>query len=162
MITPSHNKTWERIRMNKQKLGMPLCVAAILALAIGTIGAADAPQQVPVSDLGPKFVLVGELSQPLGTFMTIEGTPHQGPAKMSNPFDVDTINGIKLAKPVLVELQSSKNLPQNARSALRGYETGGMNSSPVDPLHKDGPGPQQPYHFATWFVVTDVQQPAMK
>ena len=133
---------------------------ALAVLALCLTGAESGPQRISVVELRSKFILIGQLEQRLGTFMNIEGKVHAEPIKMASPFDVDTVDGVKLAKPLVIEVQWLRPIPADTRCVLRGYETGGMSGAPYDPLGKNQREPAFVYQFATWFVVTEVKEPA--
>ncbi len=120
-------------------------------------------RQVSVGELLSGDVqVVGSLGQPLGTFITIEGTkPKVAAMADPNPISVDTIGGKKLATPVELNVREAKEFSPGVRYLLRGYETGGMTSVPIDPAKPDDAiGQQQPYQLAVWFEATQVKQPA--
>lgn len=140
--------------------GKILSTLTIVAAAWCLTGADSGPQNIPIADLNGKVTLIGQLGKPLGTYMNIEGTPHTQSVKMGDPFDVDTVDGVKLPAPVLIEIRGVKNIPPGTRCVFRGYETGTMGSTPQDPLHPDFPGAQGAYRFYNWFVLTQTIQPA--
>jgi len=110
--------------------------------------AADAPKEVNWNEI----TVIGKLGKPLGTYLTIQGVPADRPLMMSNPLVVDTIDGVTLGKPILVEVKT--DIPFKGRNIvrLRGYEDGGMVSTPMDPEDKNADMPQAPYGFRVWFV----------
>jgi hypothetical protein len=131
-------------------------LAAVVVIALPLIGADTVMQHVPVKDIGTKFIIEGELGKPLGTFLNIEGVKHPGPLKGS-AFDVDTIDGVKIEKPLIIGIQGDTEMDAGVRYTLRGYESGAMESSPMDPLKQYSSQPQQSYHFAHWFQVTETK-----
>lgn len=72
----------------------------------------------------------GLLANELGTYLKIEGVLYDGSGKAeSNSMVVDTVNGTKLDKPVIV-LVKNMRLPAKKRCVLRGYELGEMIGRP--------------------------------
>jgi hypothetical protein len=133
----------------------------ITLLGILLMGADAGGQKVSVADVQTgRVALAGHLGSPLGTFVNIEGTREERPIKSANPMRVDTVDGKRLATPVVLEIQGVKELPKGERCVLRGYETGTMAGSPLDPLVNYTSVPQQNYHLAVWFEVTEVKEPA--
>ena len=137
-----------------------IACAVLVAVGLCLSGADADAQKVPVDGLGTKFVLMGRLEKPLGTFMTIEGQKGQPVEQGGDTVEVDVIDGVKLAKPVTIEFRGGR-VPGEGRVILRGYETGSMAGVPVDPLRKETPsmGKRIPYQFVKWFQITDDKQP---
>jgi hypothetical protein len=144
----------------KGYLGTGILVAIAIACCALLAGAGDEKRvEVPAVEIGSKYVLIGQLGKPLGSFVTIEGTVPQNPRmKVAYPLTVDTVDGVKLTEPVVVET-NVKALPATGRCVLRGYESGGMVGEPV---REDGKtsGAQAVFHFAVWFKATEVKAPA--
>jgi hypothetical protein len=132
---------------------LSIATVGLAALICIGVGAGDEPKQVTVEQLNDSVTIIGSLGQPLGTYIKIEGNIPDQPILMANPLAVDTVNGKKLDKPILIEIHTSDQFKKNVRYQFRGYETGGMVSTPTDPEdHSGNPGPQVIYHFAVWFV----------
>ncbi len=140
----------------------PALLLASLVTAVLLAGAAPDPQtKVPVTEVGSKFVLVGQITdQPLGTFMTVEGVADREWMGAGWPVVVDTVDGKKLAKSVRVGVMHTPRLTQGTRYVLRGFESCGMGGTPADPQAGNGEMVQQPLGFRSWFEVTRMEQPA--
>jgi hypothetical protein len=95
--------------------------------------------------------IIGSLGKPLGTYIRIEGVVPDKEIMMSNPIEVRKVNGVELSSPVLIEMHCEGKLEKGKHYVFRGYESGGMVSSPDDPENRSAGQPQQPYHFAVWF-----------
>jgi hypothetical protein len=111
--------------------------------------------------LAPRKIPLGKLGRPVGTALTIEGV-RQKHGKFAGGFlVVDTVNDQKLAKPVSILIQNSKNLlPADTRCVFEGYETGSMAGEPPA-LRK---GRLESTHQVNWqfwrtFVITSVIEP---
>jgi hypothetical protein len=140
-----------------RKIALTGSAAALLMACALLGGAADnTPVEVRSKNIGSKYVIVGALGKPLGTYVTVSGV-HDPRPLMASPFLVDTIDGQKLHGTVLLEVQGEVKELAEGRYVFRGYENGGMSGTPVEPDYK-GPLPQKAYHFATWFVVTQVKE----
>jgi len=134
---------------------------AAVVLACGLLAGAgeDKRVEVPAKEIGGKFVIVGDLGKPLGTFMTIGGVGGKPMMMDGAPFLADALDGQKLHGTILIGVRRGAEIKEGGRYVLRGYEDGGMISSPVEAGSTDIP--QTNYHFSTWFVVTAVkEQPA--
>jgi hypothetical protein len=134
-----------------------LILLTVISLAVVSIGADDPITRVNSDDVGIRVQIIGELGQPLGTFLRIEGRPPAHPGMLANPLLVEKVDGKQLEKPFLIETQRAEKFVAGRSYSLAGYENGAMNSEPEEALIKAGlakPGDvQQPYRFATWFVV---------
>ena len=140
-------------------------IAAVVMAMTATflLGADAGPQQVPVAEIGAKYVLVGQLEQPIGHFMTIEGVAQREWMGTGWPVTVDTVDGKKLLKAVIIGVTKPARLVEGTRYVLRGYEAVGMGGTPDDPqLRQAGQESmvQQPLGFRNWFEVTEIKQPA--
>jgi hypothetical protein len=135
----------------KAKLRRACGVSAIAVVFLFLIGA-DEKKQVNWSDLNRGTDIIGSLGKRLGTYVTISGKATGKPVMMSNPLEVDHVNGVELTAPVLIEIECEQKLKAGESYRLRGYETGAMVSTPTDAQNPSAPGPQVDYHFAVWFV----------
>jgi len=133
-----------------------VCGTMIVAMGLLALLGADGRKQVTVAELQNGTDIIGSLGKRLGTYVKIEGKAPVKTGMLSKPLEVDMIDGKKLDPPVLIEIQTGKELQGGDRYSFRGYETGAMNSMPKDP---DDPRhePQQIYSFAVWFVSRDVK-----
>jgi len=117
-------------------------------------------RQVPAGDLlSGNVILIGSLGNPLGRYVTIEGTKPAKALMMANPMEIDAVDGKVLAAPILMEIHGAAGLPEGTRCILHGYETGALVSTPDDPAVKGAPAPQASYRFAVWFEVTEIKSP---
>ena len=149
--------------MKLKFLSIPAVALMLVALSASAQPANDpAKQSVTASDIGRRVIIIGDLNKPLGTYLTIEGVRPERGGMRNNPLEVDTIDGKKLDKPVIVDVRGTQQLPKEGRIVLRGYETGAMAGIPLDPLVKyDNDNlPQAIYHFALMFTATEIKQPA--
>jgi hypothetical protein len=111
--------------------------------------------QVPVGEVGGRYVLVGQLGHPIGTYLTLEGTT---PAVAKDArLLVDTVDGRRLSRPVSVELRQARGLPANGRVVLRGFEDCGMIGSRFDPADAPGGEPQAHFRFDSWIEVFSIK-----
>jgi hypothetical protein len=143
--------------------GKLLAVLSLVVLVVGLTGADALPQQVPVAEIGSKYVLMGQLGQPIGGFMTIEGVAQREWMGMGWPVAVDTVDGKKWGKAVIIGVMKPVRLVEGTRYVLRGYEAVGMSGTPEDPQRRQagqGNMVQQPLGFRNWFEVTEVKEPA--
>ena len=133
------------------------CGAAILVLAIIAMtltGAEPARQEIKVDEIGTQALLVGQLGKPLGTFVTISGTKDKDWMRVGQPMIVDTVDGKKLDKSVMVAVDGAPPMTKGSRYSLRGYENCGMRGSPTDPEDGDASQVQQTFYFTSWFQMT--------
>lgn len=72
----------------------------------------------------------GFLHETLGVYLTIEGQLYDGGGKVeSNSLVVDTVDGRKLKKPLVIRVANVR-LPPKTRCVLKGYELGSMIGRP--------------------------------
>ena len=136
-------------------IGFLLITVSLRALA-GDINGAD---------LRPGNTL-GRLGKHFGERQVISGAPTNG-IMIPNPLAVLEANGKTLENPVILEVQGHQLHP-GAHYKFEGYESGGFRSVPewVAPPRKSptggyiDPGPQQPFQFYEFFIVTKVLEPA--
>ena len=84
--------------------------------------AAEASTKIPLQPRQPG----GNLSNNLGTYLTIEGVLYDCNGKVeSNSIVVDTVNGKRLEEPVLILIKNVR-LPGKERCVLKGNELGAM------------------------------------
>lgn len=67
-------------------------------------------------------VPVGSLGFPVGSYLTVEGVEAER-MLLGCPLRVDTVNGVKLAEPVILSIQNIDALPKDGRVVLKGYES---------------------------------------
>src|SRR5205809_575283 len=91
--------------------------------------------------------IIGSLGKPLGTYIRTEGVVPDKSSMMASPFEVRKVNGVELSAPVLIEMHCEGKLGKGKHYVFRGYETGGMVSTPTDPEDRSAGQPQQSYHF---------------
>jgi hypothetical protein len=84
----------------------------------------------------------GVLGHELGTYLTIEGVKAEGVKIETNTLLVDTVNGKKLDKPVLIgvrlcdfnatryDIEVNHLMPLKVRCVYKGFESGGMIGIP--------------------------------
>lgn len=72
----------------------------------------------------------GLLGDQLGTYVTIEGVPAEGPKVETGTLLVDTVDGKKLDKPIPLLIHNLHRLPSGQRYVLKGYESGAMIGRP--------------------------------
>jgi hypothetical protein len=125
---------------------LSLCIAVLLC-CFGSFVNADESKDVKWDEAH----IIGSLGKPLGTWMRIEGNVPKEPIMMANPLEVHKVNGVELSTPVLIELHCDGKLEKGKSYTFRGYESGGMVSSPDDPENPSAGSPQQTYHFGVWF-----------
>ncbi len=98
-------------------------------------------------------VPLGIAGLPIGTYITVEGTPRQ--SKYYN-FEVDVINGKKLNETRYLAVESKLELPwkNGERYVLKGYETMQMIGSPpaLAEAAKEMGQPVPPLTSAGWQV----------
>ena len=117
----------------------------------------------------------GLLSDELGTYHTIEGVKAEGPKL--DTLAVDTVDGKKLAKPILLRVEGAYiadynlrpvrlDLPAKQRCVFKGFETGGMGGAPPAVYEaakeqgwKDLPMNQTGWGWTPYFVVLVVVEP---
>ena len=88
--------------------------------------AKEAAQQLPLTPRQPG----GFIKEQLGIYLTIEGVLYDGNGKVeSNSLVVDTVDGKKLEKPILILVRNVR-LPAKTRCILKGYELGAMIGRP--------------------------------
>jgi hypothetical protein len=151
--------TERRTDMTRRVKSTMLLTGTIVPLLFAA--AAPEPKSISVQELlFGKATITGFLGVPLGTYVTIEGTRPDQLMKIRNAMTVDTLDGKKLAAPVTIEIDGVEELPAGTRCIFRGYETGAMVSSPIDPLAKRDSVPQQNFHFSSWFDAIQIKQPA--
>ncbi len=88
--------------------------------------AKEAAQQLPLTPRQPG----GFIKEQLGIYLSIEGVLYDGNGKVeSNSLVVDTVDGKKLDKPLLILVRNVR-LPAKTRCILKGYELGAMIGRP--------------------------------
>jgi hypothetical protein len=110
-------------------------VAMIFILAGGDSSIVYAQQRPDVADVAQQMTLKprqpgGFFKDQLGTYLSIEGVLYDGGGKVeSNSLVVDTVDGKKLDKPLLIVVKNVR-LPAKTRCVLKGYELGEMIGRP--------------------------------
>ncbi len=134
-----------------RSMSILICGAAIVAVGLLSQLGADDQKQLAWDQVNGSTKIIGALGKPLGMFMRIDGKAREGDMSITNPLEVDAIDGKKLEKSVLVSMRG-EDLRPGVVYHFRGYESGAMNSAPKDP-ESHGVGPQQPYRFCVWFEI---------
>ena len=104
----------------------------------------------------------GRLGYLLGTYLTIEGVRVDKGKTGSRTLSVDTVNGRKLSNrpKIWIENAEFQDLPPGTRCVFKGYESGKMIGVPHWTLEpENSPGPQAPWQFQRYFIVTSVVEP---
>jgi hypothetical protein len=148
--------------MTRSSIGFGCLLATLIgAAAFAQVGAAGVQQRISVSDVhGGKVQLVGKLGNRIGEFVTVEGGVPAEMLMMDSPVMIDTVDGKKLDKPVLITVRGTKGLTRGSRVAFRGYENCGMTGMAVDPQRPSDRMPQQLFGFDSWFEATSTIEPA--
>jgi hypothetical protein len=148
--------------------GMAWCFAG--ALWADDDEVAPVQNQVPVDEIGARFILMGRLGKPLGTMMTVTGKwgyPDKAVKDYSLRFTVSQVNAKRLDKPVVFNVAQIKAVSQDGKDAipkydahksldgvswtLRAYETGRFQGIPNEYWIERGSGrPASPYWFRTF------------
>lgn len=146
-------------------------VIVALGILIQTPCFAEDAQQVPVSELGRKFTLIGRLGLPLGTVATISGVIVDAEFKGEGDHVLSVQRIDKLASQERLRIEVSEYFNKWGREAseghslpglvkgdtyeLEGYETGGYDeSAPIEAYRKaDIILAKRSFGFRTWFVV---------
>ena len=147
-----------------------ICVAASLAAVC--FGAESEPQNIPLSDVGRGFRLVGKLHVPLGDVVTLKGVVVQGPWKGDEGgfnLRVQSIQGRATQEDIQTVIrpfyykwgekdEQGNQLPElkvGSTYEMEGYSTGGYAGIPGEVLKRKQWNIQQSgYHFREEFVVT--------
>lgn len=141
-------------------LVMPLPLVLLVAAALGSAGNIQGAQESEsFTDFGNPPT--GRLGHPIGSYLTIEGRRHD---KGMNPnsYVIDTVNGVKLEKPVLVLVENLKSpLPEpSAHCVINGYETFRWWGRPEEVRVAEGwERAQHPFQPGFFFRATSVRQP---
>jgi hypothetical protein len=112
--------------------------------------AAD-PHEIPPGVLAPR----------LGAYLAIEGVrTDEVLTAGARTLRVDTVNGKKLEKPVLIWIENVAELPENTRCILRGYESVRMIGVPKEVLKQEKRTPPQVgWQLQHYFIITSVVEP---
>lgn len=124
----------------------------ILAVFLSTLRRQTVPV-TNVSQLAYRQAPIGLLGKRLGQKIVVQGTLAQ--ALLSNPMDIDHVDGRALPNGVVLEVRNL-DLKKNVRYKLEGYESGSFAGAPQWAM----PGVQQPFQYRPSFIVTRVVQPA--
>src|SRR5882724_10574906 len=116
-------------------------IIAIIFCIIGTAHFLQA-ENIQVSDIGNKVILIGQLGKPLGTIATAEGQlvsePKQGKSgQITAAFRLNKANGKPLEKAQIIGLifRTSEEIPPihaNDIIQITGYEAGAFIGTPND------------------------------
>jgi hypothetical protein len=119
----------------------PKLVIAIMLCVIGTSLSLQA-EEIQVSDIGSKVILIGRLGKPLGTIATVDGQlisePTRGKSgQVTAAFRVNKVNGKPLEKAQIVGLifRASAGIPPihtDEIIQLSGYKSGAFVGTPDD------------------------------
>lgn len=150
---------------------------AILVAVSAAVVAAE-PQNIPVSQLGREYQLVGKLHAPLGKYITVEGVVVEGPYKgfEGGPnLRPQRIQGRAIQEDIQIVIRpyfndwgkeafagSGKEMPKlemGKTYRMEGHETGGYFGTPAESYEKAGAAIQTTGHyFRTEFVVVKAEQ----
>jgi len=94
----------------------------ILALfAVVFAGCATTGARIPVTDIGERTVIMGDLRQPIGQEVTIYGYKFtNGP--YHDCFRVETVDGRRLPTSTYVHIRGIAAWPDKTVATIRGYE----------------------------------------
>jgi hypothetical protein len=147
---------------------------AVFAIALSITAMACAQDKladIPISELGKKYQLVGKLHLPLGQTTTIQGFIVEGPSKGTEDgpnIRVKRIDGRSTQEDIQIvvrpffgkfgqTLYNGTEIPQleiGAFYELEGYETGGYIGSPKDAYNRTKLAIQSgPLYFRQWFDI---------
>ena len=94
---------------------------AIVVFAMLALGAKSVLNNIKATDIGDKFLVIGDSGYPLGQEITIRG--HKTNAGLGdNNFDVEAIDGKKQS--LIIEVDGIQSWPDKTGATLRGYEEG--------------------------------------
>lgn len=116
----------------------------------------------------PKTKIIGPLGQPLGEYITIEGTPcavgfggsvtFQSLEDVSkfgvHSLKVSKVNGVELKTPVIITFARNAKFKPAPYYVVRGYQTGEFGPGDPDPEDPKATAPQTNYQFWIRFVAT--------
>jgi len=140
-----------------------LIVVTVLVIMLPlALRAQDKPIDLRPGD--PKYRMIGELHEPLGTVMTVQGVIVDGRRKRDSGkkmLHVQRINGRATQEDFIIEVQkgwteigADVSDPKYGMSLeFKGYETGGFVGTPTEALKGLSLRPAvTDHHFLTWFV----------
>ncbi len=91
--------------------------------AVVFAGCATPGARIPVTDIGVRSVILGDLRRPIGQEVTIHGYKFtNGPYR--DCFRVETVDGERLAPSTYVHIRGIAAWPDKTVATIRGYETG--------------------------------------
>jgi hypothetical protein len=154
------------------------CVTSTAIILGGTaIAGLAEPQNVPVSELGTQFQLVGKLHSPFGRYITVEGVVVEGPFKgyegghnlrlqriqnRATQEDIQIVIRPYFYKWGEKPFSSGQALPKleiGKSYRMEGYETGGYVGTPAKAYREAGVALQTQHHyFRTEFVVVKAKR----
>ena len=121
---------------------------------------------VAAAEPGPREAMgnppMGPLGHTIGSYLTIEGY-RRGKGKDPSSYVIDTVNGVRIEKPVTVGIMNLK-LPRPdpaIRCVINGYETFRWDGQPDEVRHAEGWEAERfPFQPVYSFCATSVRQPA--
>jgi len=131
------------------------CLLAVLFSVGPATRAQEKPIDVPLSQIGSKYRLIGKLHEPLGTVVTLQGVIVEGPSKgyEGGPnICVRRINGLATQEDIQIKLSKGwtefgvdlPKLESGTTLELKGYETGEFVGTPREALEELRVWPQVP------------------
>jgi hypothetical protein len=135
-------------------------LAATMLLATPVVCAQEKPRDVPVSEIGSRYRLIGKLQKPLGSVVTVQGVYVNAPfkSKMGGPnLRVQKINGRATQQDIWINLagpQESSELAFGKTYELGGYEGGGFVGISSEAYERFAKGiSARGFHFRTRLFV---------
>ena len=131
-----------------------------------------APTESRSIKLGNRGVPVGTLGYPIGDYVTIEGVKAKQDPMIMATQDlclVEKVNGSKLAKPVIIEIEKASGWADGVPFVFKGYETMQMIGTPPgeedaakEAGRKDFIPMQRAWQLRFYFQVTSVVAPKVE
>jgi len=145
-----------------KRLVIPLTLVLLVAGALGLAQSTKRPQKGDsLSNLRKRPT--GRLGHPIGSYLTIEGH-RSGKVKNPNSYVIDTVNGVKLEKPVRHVWIENLKLPRPkpaTRCVINGYETFRWWGQPKEVRAAEGwEEAQHSFQPGFFFRATSVKRPA--
>ncbi len=154
-----------------------ICVGLLCGSLGWETARAEEPQNIPISELGSKYELIGKLHSPLGHVISIQGIAVEGPFKGYEGGPNLRVQGIGwnytqediqiVIKPLLQEwgveaTAGGATLPKlemGQTYEMEGYETGGFEGVPGDTFKRGAALVQSvSYYFRHHFIVTKAKR----
>lgn len=96
-------------------------LVTVLPLLTTTANSAET-NNVPADEIGKTVIITGTFGHPIGAIFTIEGeTRENGPF---HQFLVTAVDGKKLARQRLIDVEGIDEWPNKTKATLKGYEDG--------------------------------------